>query len=175
MVPVLAPALPDLENAAALCARALSIRHRQPDSATELAERAVAAVDGTDVALLRRVDATLGACLAVTAAEVAHAREILRDVLARCEAAGDDALRCEVLNELAGIDVTLYALESASSHARAAVDLARTLGRRDEEARAAAAGLRAHLPRRLRGGAEDAAAGARAARGADPRSGRGTG
>jgi diguanylate cyclase (GGDEF)-like protein len=136
MVPVLAPAFPDQENAAALCARALSIRHRQPDSATELAERALAAADGADVALLRRVDATLGACLAGTAAEVAHAREILRDVLARCEAAGDDALRCEVLNELAGVDITLYALESASSHARSAVELARTLGRRDEEARA---------------------------------------
>jgi diguanylate cyclase (GGDEF)-like protein len=130
-----APTHPSRADPAALCARALSIRHRQPDTATELAERAVAVAGGADDALRRRVDATLGACLAGTAAEISHAREILLDVLARCEAAGDDGLRCEVLNELAGIGVTLYDLESAEANARAAIDLARALSRRDEEAR----------------------------------------
>ncbi|HEU4559612.1 MAG TPA: diguanylate cyclase [Longimicrobium sp.] len=134
MVPVVAPA--DPKNAAALCARALAIRHREPGAARELAERAVSLSQGVDDAEHRHALATLGACLAGVAAEVPRAREVLLEAAARCEAAADDWLRCEVLNELAGVDVTLYDLDVAESHARAAAGLARTLGRPREEARA---------------------------------------
>ncbi|HYH78446.1 MAG TPA: tetratricopeptide repeat-containing diguanylate cyclase [Longimicrobium sp.] len=171
MVPVLAPAPTHQENLAALCARALAIRHREPEAAAALAERAVAAVDAaasaddarsadasgaTDSvetretgdstksstthqpgdALRRRVLATLGACLGVIPAELARAREILLDVRARCGAVGDDALHCEVLNELAGVDVTLYELDGAEKFALAAVELARAVPSRAEETRA---------------------------------------
>ncbi|HEX6748168.1 MAG TPA: tetratricopeptide repeat-containing diguanylate cyclase [Longimicrobium sp.] len=136
----MAPALisaADQENAATLRARALAIRHREPEAARGLAERAlVAAQKLGDAEMERRAMAALGACLSAVAAEVPRAREILHDALARCERAGDDALRCEVLVELAANRASTYDFDLALRHAGDAIEAARAAGRPDEEARA---------------------------------------
>jgi len=117
----------------AFCARAMGMRHRDPAAAVALAERGMDAAD--DDATRRRARAVLGACLSVAPGEVLRAREVLRDALRRCEEARDDALRCEVLNELAGNLIATYDFEAALDHARLGVELARSLGGVAEEAR----------------------------------------
>lgn len=121
------------EDAAELRARALALRHRDPAGAVALAERAYAAA--TDDDECRRARAVLGTCTALVSGEELRAREIQREVLRACEAAGDDELRCEVLNELASGYVGMYEFDTGLEHARAAVELARALGRPEEEAR----------------------------------------
>jgi len=134
---IAAPTLPSRADPAALCDRALALRHRDPAAAVQLAERAAAlARDCGDEGVHRRARATLGACLGEVAAQLPRARDLLRGVLAACEAAADDALRCEVLNELAAVSIALYEMDDAANRAGAALELARGVGRRHEEARA---------------------------------------
>jgi diguanylate cyclase (GGDEF)-like protein len=128
--------LPDLtihDPAAHFCARAMATRHRDPAAAVALADRAVLVADGEDGR--RRARAVLGACLAWVHGQVWSAREILREVLDACEAAGDDALRCAVLNELAGCAIATYEFDAALGYAEQAVGLARALELPAEEAR----------------------------------------
>ncbi len=137
-----AATLLDPHTAASICERAMAMRHRAPAEAAVVAERA--AERATDDAERRRAAATLGACLSLIPAEVLRAREILQGVLARCEATGDDGLRCEVLNELAASFAATYETDEALRYAREAVELARRLSRPGEEVRAltqAGAGL----------------------------------
>jgi diguanylate cyclase (GGDEF)-like protein len=122
---------------ATICARALAIRHREPGAARELAERAAAAaVESGEPGDRRRAVAALAASLASVPAEVLRARRLLEDVMRQCAAAGDDALLCEVLNELGGTYVSTAEFEPAAEHLRAALELARARGARGEEARA---------------------------------------
>jgi diguanylate cyclase (GGDEF)-like protein len=125
---------PDPERVASLRERAMAMRHRQPAQAAALAERAVAqAVDDDE---RRRARAVLGACLALVPGEVLRARQVLDDTLWACIAAGDERLRCEVLNELAGSRITTYEYGAALPLARQALDLARALPHPAEETRA---------------------------------------
>ena len=133
MTPDPAP-LPESDTAASLCARAMATRHREPAEAVALAERARAAAE--DDAARRRARAALGACLSILPAEVMRARALLQDVLRECEDAGDEALRVEVLNELAGSCVATFEFDAALGYGHEAVERARALGREDEEARA---------------------------------------
>jgi len=128
------PATSLYETVASLCEQAGAIRHREPARAAELARRA-AALAGDDGGR-RRARATLAACLALAPAEALAARQFLLEVLDGCEAAGDDALRCEVLAELAASYAATADFDAAMSHARAAVELARRLGHSGYEARA---------------------------------------
>lgn len=122
------------QTAAELCARALALRHRAPADAVALAERAcAAAADGDE---RRRARAALGACLSIANDDLPRARDVLRDVLRECEAAGDDALRCPVLNELAATLLTTFDCDAARDLAHQAVELARRLDAPAEEARA---------------------------------------
>ena len=131
------PAAVDTESVACLCARAMAVRHREPEAARALAERAVAiAREEGDSVDERRALATLGACLSAIVDEIARSREVLGDALARCEAAGDDLLRCEVLASLAGTYAATSEYEPALRHARDAVQLARGLRDRAVEGRA---------------------------------------
>lgn len=130
-IPVLA--LPHLERSAELRARALAMRHRHPAEATELAQRAVASA--AEDAERRRAQAALGACLGLVPGEVLRAREILEDTLWACIRAGDEALRCEVLNELAASRIATYEFAAALPLARQAVELARAAGLAAEEPR----------------------------------------
>jgi diguanylate cyclase (GGDEF)-like protein len=125
--------LPDPHTAASLCARAMSVRHRQPAGAAALAERAVAAA--SDDGARRRARAALGACLALVPGQELHAREILDEALWACIGAGDEPLRCEVLNELASSRIATYEFDAALPFARQAMELARSLNLPAEEAR----------------------------------------
>lgn len=128
--------LPDLtihDPAAHFCDRALAARHRDPAAAAALADRAVLVADGADGR--RRARAVLGACLSLVPGQAGSAREILRDALDACEAAGDDALRCATLNELASSSIGTYEFDAALDFAGRAVELARALGAAGEEAR----------------------------------------
>jgi len=129
-----AQSLHDLPAVAALCEQAGAIRHREPVRAAELARRAVALAG--DDAGRRRSRATLAACLALAPAEALAARQILLELLDGCEAAGDDALRCEVLAELAASYAATSEFDAAMPHARVAVELARRLDHSGHEARA---------------------------------------
>ena len=125
------------ESAASLCARALAIRHREPEAARALAERAVSvAREAGEAGMERRALATLGACLSAIPAEVPRARELLHAALDQCVAAGDDGLRCEVLTELAANHAATSEHQPAIGHAHDAIQLARALGRRRDEAAA---------------------------------------
>src|SRR5690349_13041074 len=64
------------------------------------------------------------------------ARKLLEDALWACIGAGDERLRCEVLNELAGSRIATYEFDAALPLARQAVELSRTLNAPAEEARA---------------------------------------
>ncbi|HEU0012340.1 MAG TPA: diguanylate cyclase [Longimicrobium sp.] len=131
-----APA-PPAETVASLCARALALRHREPGAAVELAECAVAAADALgDAGERRRARGALGGCLSLVPDEVLRARDMLHAVVRECQEAGDDALRCQALNELAANHVVPQEHAQAAHHARAALELARALGDRREEARA---------------------------------------
>ncbi|HST58038.1 MAG TPA: hypothetical protein VLK84_05110, partial [Longimicrobium sp.] len=128
--------LPDLtfqDTAAHFCARAMATRHLDPAAAVALADRAVLVADGEHGR--RRARAVLGACLSLVPGQAWSAREILRDSLGACVAAGDDALRCTVLNELAGSAIATYEFDAARGYARQAAELARGLGLPAEEAR----------------------------------------
>jgi diguanylate cyclase (GGDEF)-like protein len=134
MDPISIPIAPDSESAASLLARAAAVRRREPEAAVALAERALAAARDADAE--RPATALLGACLASIPAELPRAREVLADALARCEADGDHALRCEVLAELAAVHSAVTEFDAALWRAREAVALAQRLGRRDAESRA---------------------------------------
>jgi diguanylate cyclase (GGDEF)-like protein len=134
MNPVPSATLTEPDTAASLRERARRMRHRQPEEAVAVAERAVEMV--VDDGERRRARAVLGACLSLLPAEVMRARALLQEVLRECADAGDDALRVEVLNELAGSCVSTFEFDAASAHGREALELARTLGRADEQARA---------------------------------------
>jgi diguanylate cyclase (GGDEF)-like protein len=123
----------DPDAATSLCARAMAARHRHPAEAAALAERAVAAA--ADDAMRRRAQAVLGACLSLVDSEVLRAREILEEALWACIRAGDERLRCEVLNELASSRIATYEFDAALPLARQAVELARSLDAAAEEAR----------------------------------------
>jgi diguanylate cyclase (GGDEF)-like protein len=128
--------LPDLtfqDTAAHFCARAMATRHHDPAAAVALADRAILVVD--EQGARRRARAVLGACLSRVHGQAWSAREILRDALGACVAAGDDALRCTVLNELAGSAIATYEFDAAGDYARQAVELARGLDLPAEEAR----------------------------------------
>ncbi|HEX5727287.1 MAG TPA: diguanylate cyclase [Longimicrobiaceae bacterium] len=129
--------LPD-EAVVSLCARALAIRHRDPEAALALAQQAVeaAAAEGVAPDARRRSLAALGACLSLVPADVLGAREALHQALQASADADDERLRCEVLNELGGNYAATYEFEAASEHLREAVELARRLGYGFEEARA---------------------------------------
>jgi diguanylate cyclase (GGDEF)-like protein len=128
------PALPiDPQTAASLCARAMAVRHRQPAEAAALAQRAVAAAEDEDAR--RRARAALGACLALVPGQELRAREILDEALWACIRAGDEPLRCAVLNELASSRIATYEFDAALPFARQAVELARSLDAAAEEAR----------------------------------------
>jgi diguanylate cyclase (GGDEF)-like protein len=134
-----APALDDTTHdaVAALCERALALRHRDGDAALELARRAAAAAAAGEAPDARRRSlAALGGCLSLFPAEVFRAREALHRALGECEDAGDDRLRCEVLNELGESYLATFEFEPCILHLREAVELIRRLGRRTEEARA---------------------------------------
>jgi diguanylate cyclase (GGDEF)-like protein len=134
MDPELLATFPDPQTAASPRERAMAVRHREPARAAAVAARAVeGAADGAG---RRRARAALGACLSMIPAEVLRGREILLEVLAGCEAAGDDGLRCEVLNELAASHGSTYATDEALRYAREAAELSRRLSRRGEEVRA---------------------------------------
>lgn len=111
----------------------MATRHADPAAAAALADRAVLVADGEGGR--RRARAVLGACLSLVPGQVWNARHILREALHACEAAGDDALRCAVLNELAGSAIATYEFPAALDHARRAVELARGLELPAEEAR----------------------------------------
>ena len=132
---VLAPARS--EPVAALCARAMAARHRDPAEARELATHAHAAArDSGDDALELRAAVTLGACLSADTDGVERGRALLADALARCESAGDDALRCDALLELAASYMVTYEMDEARRHAAGAVELARRTARPAAEVRA---------------------------------------
>jgi diguanylate cyclase (GGDEF)-like protein len=118
---------------AALCARALAMRHADPAAALALAEQAVEAAASADAR--RRSLAALGACLAVLPGEVLRAREVLHQALQECADAGDDALRCEVLCALGDAYAATSEWEAATQHLREAAELGRRLGPGREEAR----------------------------------------
>ncbi|HEX6909602.1 MAG TPA: diguanylate cyclase [Longimicrobium sp.] len=130
--PPIVPAEP--ETAAALCTRAMAMRHRAAADAVALAERALQAAD--DDAVRRRARATLGACVSLLPGEVPRAREVLEEVLWACIADGDEPLRCEVLNELADSRIATFEFDAALPLARQALELARTLPHPAEETRA---------------------------------------
>ncbi|HEX2081263.1 MAG TPA: tetratricopeptide repeat-containing diguanylate cyclase [Longimicrobium sp.] len=119
---------------AALCARALALRHADPAAALAIAEEAVEAA--ASAGARRRSLAALGACLAVFPGEVLRAREILHQALHECAGAGDDALRCEVLCALGDAYAATSEWEAATQHLQEAVELSRRLGRGRDEARA---------------------------------------
>jgi diguanylate cyclase (GGDEF)-like protein len=129
-----APPLLDTDTAAALGARALGLRHRAPAEAVALAERAVDSAVDDDAR--RHAVAVLGACLARVPGEVLRAREILEDALRAAAAAGDDRLRCAVLNELADSRIATYEFDDALVLAGQAVELARAIRHPAEETRA---------------------------------------
>jgi diguanylate cyclase (GGDEF)-like protein len=131
--PLLAP---DMEGVDSLCARAMAIRHREHGAALELAERAAAFAAGDAGRAGRRARAALGAVLACQPPLVPRARQVLRAALAECEAAGDDGLRCEVLNELGITHANGYEFDPALRYGQEAVETARALGRTGEQARA---------------------------------------
>jgi diguanylate cyclase (GGDEF)-like protein len=129
-----APPLPHTDITTSLCARALGVRHRAPAEAVALARRAVDAAE--DEATRRRADAVVGACLSLLPGEVLRARAILDDVLRVSADAGDDRLRCEVLNELADSRIATYEFAEALALAEQAVELARVIPHPAEETRA---------------------------------------
>ncbi|HYJ80703.1 MAG TPA: tetratricopeptide repeat protein, partial [Longimicrobiaceae bacterium] len=125
-------------DAIALCEQALAIRHRDPDAALALAQQAAEAATSAGAApdARRRSLAALGGCLLMFPPEVLRGREHLEQALRECVEAGDEGLRCVVLNELGENYTATSEFARGMQLLHQALELSRRLGHQAEEVKA---------------------------------------